>query len=104
MERTITLGGIPSVDPEGEPKDLLIRESELPNITDEELKEWGISREALLRCFAESVELMKGKTERDCVRPIAKHFGDSPDDWVVMMGVRYSALNDPLMDESEDHA
>ena len=36
------------------------------------------TRETLHRCFAEGVKLMKGKTERDRVRPIAKHFAAVP--------------------------
>jgi hypothetical protein len=73
MERTITLGLSGG-------HDLEIRESELPTITDEKLKRWGISRETLHRCFAQGVELMKG---RDRVRPVADRFGDGLDDWGV---------------------
>jgi hypothetical protein len=88
MERTITLGVSGA--------DLSLCESDLPMITDEELEEWGISRETLYRCFAQGIELMKGKTERDRVRPVADQFGDGPDDWGVHI-VGYSAINDPLM-------
>jgi hypothetical protein len=97
MVRTITLGGAVR-DDDGEPCDLEISESDLPEITDDDLQEWGISRETLDRCFAEGIELMKGKTESDRVRPIAEHTGDGPDDWEVMI-VGYSAISDPLMQD-----
>jgi hypothetical protein len=74
--------------------DLTITEADLPNITNGELRKWGISRKNLLRCFAEGVELMRGvKPGRRC-RPVAEqmHRGE----WVVLI-VGYSALSDPLM-------
>ena len=46
-----------------------ISEDELPRLTNEELAKLRISREELLRCFAEGVKLMKGRS--DSVRPIA---------------------------------
>ena len=69
--------------------DLEIHENELAGINDKDLKKWGISRETPHRCFAESVELMKYKTERDRMRPIAEHVGDGPDAWEVLI-VGYS--------------
>jgi hypothetical protein len=89
MERTITLGVSGA--------DVSLRESDLPMITDEELEEWGISRETLCRCFAQGVELMKGKTER--VRRSPTKFGDGPDEWRVHI-IGYSVVNDPLMHET----
>jgi hypothetical protein len=75
---------------------LEIGEDDLAGITDEELAECEISRETLHRCFAEGVELMKGYTERDRVRPIAEHTGEGLDDWEVVI-VKYSERTDPLM-------
>jgi hypothetical protein len=92
--RTLILGG--AVRDDDEPLDLEIREEELADVTNEELAEWCISREALQACFAEGVELMQGKTESDRVRPIAEHTGEGPDDWFVFL-VGYSRLTDPLM-------
>jgi len=34
-------------------------------LTDEELEEWGISREKLNACFAEGIELMERNTKPD---------------------------------------
>ena len=73
--------------------DLEIHENELAGINDKDLKKWGISRETPHRCFAESVELMKYKTERDRMRPIAEHVGDGPDAWEVLIA-------DPLMQDA----
>ena len=50
--------------------DIEIRECGLPHITAAELRKWDISRRDLMR-FAEGVELMKGRTPSDRVRPIA---------------------------------
>jgi hypothetical protein len=73
-----------------------IDEEELPSITDEELKEWDITREDLHRLFAEAREKMKGYTESDRVRPCADRTLGG--EWEVMI-VRYSAVSDPLMEE-----
>jgi hypothetical protein len=64
--------------------DLEIQQDELATITNEELKEWGISREKLNACFAKGIELMKAKTQRR-VRAIVHHTGDEPDDWEVFI-------------------
>jgi hypothetical protein len=65
-----------------------------PHITAAELRKWDISRRDLMRCFAEGVELMKGRTPSDRVRPIAAQRLDGV--WEVML-CGYSALTDPLM-------
>ena len=74
--------------------DITIRECDLPHITNADLRKWDISRRDLMRCFAEGVELMKGATPSDRVRPIAMQRLDSG--WEVML-CGYSALTDPLM-------
>ena len=74
--------------------DLTITETDLPHITSGELRKWHISRRDLMRCFAEGVELMKGRSPADRARPVADQRLDG--EWVVML-VRYSALTDPLM-------
>jgi hypothetical protein len=74
--------------------DIEIRECGLPHITAAELRKWDISRRDLMRCFAEGVELMKGRTPSDRVRPIAAQRLDGV--WEVML-CGYSALTDPLM-------
>ena len=93
-ERTITLSAV--ILDGDEYLDLEIHENELAGISDQDLKKWGISRKTLHRCFAEGVELMKGKTERDRLRSIAEQFGSGPDDWEVLI-VGYSPLTHPLM-------
>jgi len=93
-ERTITLSAV--ILDGDEYLDLEIHENELAGISDKDLKKWGISRETLHRCFAEGVELMKGKTERDRVRPIAEQFGSGPDDWEVLI-CSYSPFTTPLL-------
>lgn len=96
-ERTITLSAV--ILDGDEYLDLEIHENELAGINDKDLKKWGISRETPHRCFAESVELMKYKTERDRMRPIAEHVGDGPDAWEVLI-VGYSPFTDPLMQDA----
>ena len=74
---------------------MLIHENELLSITDEELDEFRISREDLRRVFTEAATLMKGRTASDRVRPCADQaYGK----WEVVL-VRYSPINDPLMQE-----
>jgi hypothetical protein len=51
--------------------DVTIRECDLPNITNADLRYWDISRPDLHRCFAEGVALMKGRTPSKRVRPVA---------------------------------
>jgi len=79
--------------------DLKINEDELPTITDEELEEWGISREKLNACFVEGIEFMERNTKPDPVRPIAQRTGDGLDDWEVFI-VGYSPLTDPLTEHN----
>jgi len=74
--------------------DITITETDLPNITNAELRKWGISRRDLMRCFAEGVELMRGRSPAERVRPIADQRLDG--EWEVML-CGYSALTDPLM-------
>ena len=74
--------------------DVVIREDDLPIITKADLRKWRISRRDLLRCFAEGVELMRGRSPRERVRPIACQRLDG--EWEVML-CGYSALSDPLM-------
>ena len=61
----------------------------LETITEDELKILRISREDLIRCFAEGVVLMMGKNPKD-VRPVAH---ETPDGWQVSL--RYSKVSRP---------
>ena len=76
--------------------DVEIQEHELPTLTEEELRNFGISREDLNRCFAEGVELMRGVEPGKRVRPIAQETLDG--EWLVRL-VGYSAVTDPLMND-----
>jgi hypothetical protein len=93
--------------------DIVIREDELPTITEADLRWLGISRDDLLRCFAEGVELMKGTEPGDRVRPIAELHdrpwidgnrtvarilsgGGRSEGWIVSL-CGYSAASDPLL-------
>ena len=74
--------------------DVCISEAELPTVTEAELAWLRLTREELNQLFAMGVELMRGKTVRDRVRPVAAETSDGQ--WEVRI-VRYSPLNDPLM-------
>jgi hypothetical protein len=80
--------------------DIEIRECDLANITNAELRKWEISRRDLLRCFAEGVELMLGRSPRERVRSIAVQRLDG--EWEVMV-CGYSALTDPLMQDDGEY-
>jgi hypothetical protein len=73
---------------------ICINEDELPTVTDSELAKFRLTREHLNQLFAMGVELVRGKTVRDRVRPVAAETLDGH--WEVRI-VRYSPLNDPLM-------
>ena len=66
--------------------DLTIDDDELPTITDEEFKEFRISRQDLWRCFQEGIDLMVGRDPAE-MRPIADRMLDGT--WIVNL-VRYS--------------
>jgi hypothetical protein len=74
--------------------DVEIREDDLSSLTDAELKKLRITRTELYRAFAEGAELMKSKSERDRVRPVAHKTFDGT--WRVDL-FRYSPTTDPLM-------
>jgi hypothetical protein len=73
--------------------DICINEDELPTVTDAELARFRLTREELNQLFAMGVELMRGKTVRDRVRPVAVESSDGH--WEVRI-VGYSPLNDSL--------
>jgi hypothetical protein len=73
---------------------VVIREDDLPYITRADLRKWEISRRVLHRCFAKGVELMRGRSPRDRVRPCASQRPDRK--WEVYL-CGYSSLSDPLM-------
>lgn len=64
-------------------------------MSDEQLRDFDISREDLNRCFAEGVELMRGVEAGKRVRPIAEQALDGS--WFVVL-VGYSPITDPLME------
>src|SRR5262245_40072545 len=72
---------------------ICINEDELPTVTDTELARFRLTREQLNQLFAAGMELMRGKTIRDRVRPVAAETLDG--NWEVRI-VRYSPLNDSL--------
>jgi hypothetical protein len=74
--------------------DICIKEKELPTVTDADLAKLRLTREELNQLFAMGVELMRGKTVRDRVRPVAAETLDGH--WEVRL-VGYSPLSDPLM-------
>jgi hypothetical protein len=74
--------------------DVCISEDELPTVTDSELAWLRLTRDQLNQLFAMGVDLMRGKTVRDRVRPVADE--DWNGNWVVRL-VHYSPLSDPLM-------
>jgi hypothetical protein len=53
-----------------------------------------------MRCFAEGVELMKGRSPAERVRPVADQRLDG--EWEVIL-CRYSALTDPLMQDDGEY-
>ena len=61
--------------------DITITETDLPNITNAELRKWHISRRDPMRCFSEGVELMRGRSPAERVRPVADQLlnGDGAD-------------------------
>jgi hypothetical protein len=74
--------------------DVEIREDDLSSLTDAELKKLRITRSELNRAFAEGVQLMKFRSERDRVRPVAHKTFDGT--WRVDL-IGYSSTTDPLM-------
>jgi hypothetical protein len=74
--------------------DVMIEEDKLPTLTDKDFAKLRISREELLRCFAEGVKRMEGFTDSDRVRAVAHQTYDGK--WEVYI-VEYSPLSDPLM-------
>lgn len=79
--------------------DVTIRECDLPQITGDDLRFWGISRSDLLRCFAEGVALMKGRTPSKRVRPVAMQQMDGHHLlWEVMLSTQ---IDPALLDEGE---
>ena len=63
-----------------------------------DLRVLGISRKELYRCFAEGVELMKGRKPGERVRPIAEMLPGTSRRAVLIVG--YSPITDPLMNDS----
>ena len=70
--------------------DVCINEDELPTVTDAELIWLRLTREQLHELFAMGVELMRGKTVHDRVRPVAAEAIEGH--WEV----RLVPLDDPL--------
>jgi len=82
--------------------DVLITEEELPSITPADLKILGVKTlDELRQLFAEGVERMRGRTESERVRAVADQHLDGT--WEVNV-VRYSSLNDPLMNDPKGRA
>jgi hypothetical protein len=77
--------------------DVEIREDQLATLTRSDLRLLGISRKELLRCFAEGVELMKGRSAAERVRPIAERVPGTSTRMVLIVG--YSPITDPLMND-----
>ena len=74
--------------------DVTVHADQLPTVTEDELKMFGMSRDELLRCFAEGAKLMADYTASDRVRPVASQTLDGK--WEVRI-VHYSEWSDPLM-------
>jgi hypothetical protein len=74
--------------------DVTVHADQLPTVTEDELKMLGMSRDELLRCFAEGAKLMADYAASDRVRPVASQTLDGK--WEVRIE-RYSELSDPLM-------
>ena len=76
--------------------DVEIREDELHTLPVSELRRLGISRKDLMSCFADGVELMRGRKASERVRPVAEQLRDGT--WGVVI-VGYSELTDPLLND-----
>ena len=75
--------------------DVEIREDDLSSLTDAELKKLRITRSELYRAFAEGARLMKSRSGRDRVRPVAHKTFDGS--WRVDL-ISYSPITDPLLE------
>jgi len=77
--------------------DVILREDQLASITEDELKFLRISRNDLIRCFAEGEVLMQGNSSKD-VRPVAYETRDGT--WQLSL-VRFSKRTRHRADPSQ---